>query len=291
MRFDLELEQETRGSAELMRLCSFETGTADELRVMMRVLGYRGGEEELRLAQSYAVSEDPWDRRTAAELFGRLGLDDRAFPRESRQALENLLEDPHEAVVMEALLSLGYREVQDLADLLRQHEHDPRQGVRSYAALGMSGLEDLAVFPSLVRLAEDEDAAVRECALLGVSTFDEIFPAEVEEILWRHLDDPAEIPRAECFEKLAGIFTVIDEERDEEATRPKIERLVLRLLEEWRQHPIHSATLDAAWQLGNRRLRRRLEEIRQQGQAANGADDEAWEWLEQHLKDWEDERE
>lgn len=136
----------------------------------MSIIKERGGAEELAVAERLAESGSDNDRAVAAKILGGLGSGDYAYPDECLHILAKLLRDPVASVVAAAAEALGERVDARAAPLLVELARSPDPSIRLAVAKGLRGtLDEPTAVEALVRLARDQEVAVRDWATFSLA--------------------------------------------------------------------------------------------------------------------------
>lgn len=231
-------EDETRSSHEIA------TKYRDRIRdndsdESLAAVHFRGGEEEFLLGKEWCASGDPDTRATGAHILAQLGWGDKHFFEESVEILIPLLDDPDPFVICCAAFALGHRNAESAIPALMKNVEHPDVDVRRGVVSGLSCLENKLAIEGLIHLATDEDHEVRNWAVFGLGSLNELDTPELREALRRNLSDPDGEIRGEALVGLA---------------RRKDTSIVPNLLEEWQGELIGRLSLEAAEQLGDCRL-------------------------------------
>lgn len=164
---------------------------------------YRGGRTEWELGCQYALSADPLDRITGADVLAQLGWWDRTFLQESVGVLLGLLSDPDAGVVAAAAIGLGHRnDPSAISPVLKLVGH-PDSHVRFGVVLALSRHDDPAAIDGLIRLSRDEADRVRNWAAFGLGSQTEMDTPPLREALALLLSDPDPEIRGEALIGLA----------------------------------------------------------------------------------------
>lgn len=195
-------EAVTTPSEELVQIARRNIG-ANIYESDLATVHYRGGQTEFDLGRKYALSDDPLDRCTGANILGKLGWDEGTFHDESVDLLLQLVTDNHLQVVVAAAYALGHRHTpRGIPNLLPLIEH-PDEPVRFAALSGLTGLEEPAAIEALVRLTRDKADQVRDWAVFGLGSMIEVDTPQIRDALFAVLDDPYRQVRGEAMTGLA----------------------------------------------------------------------------------------
>jgi HEAT repeat protein len=164
-----------------------------------------GTQEVFERAVELCRSGCAFERRLGADILGQLGVPDRTFPKESLQALLNLLEgetDPN--VLNSVLVALGH--IKDRAAIA------PSLGFLSHAdaavryglVFALTGYDDPRAIAALIELTKDSDTEIRDWATFGLgSIIEEVDTPELRDALFERLSDSGWMTRCEAIVGLA----------------------------------------------------------------------------------------
>lgn len=169
------------------------------------VLHFRGSREVFDLASALCRSPCEGERTLGANILGQLGIPDRAFPKESLQALLDLLESEKEVEVLNAAgIALGHLgDPESIPALCRLSAH-PNAQVRYAATNGLGGFPEEAAVNRLLELTTDPDELVRDWAMFGLGTQIDVDSPAIREALFRGTTDPDVVVRGEALVGLAN---------------------------------------------------------------------------------------
>jgi HEAT repeat protein len=122
----------------------------------------------LAIAARTAVSPIVQGRAAAAEILAQLGWQRRDLYVTSAEILLGLLECTDPSVVQAAASAFGHRHELRCVTTLTELDGHPSGDVRFAAAFGLSGQDNPQAHTVLIRLCEDSESEMRECALLGL---------------------------------------------------------------------------------------------------------------------------
>jgi HEAT repeat protein len=169
----------------------------------LAVVHYRGGQTEFDLGRRYAVSPDPLDRVTGADVLAQLGWSECTFLRESVEILISLLSDADDRVIAAAATGLGHRnDPAAIRPALKLVEHS-NPDVRFGAVLALSKHDDDAAISGLIKLSGGHDDHVRDWAAFGLGSQTDLDKPDLREALARLLDDSDPEIRGEAMIGLA----------------------------------------------------------------------------------------
>ncbi len=164
----------------------------------------RGGMRCFQLAVEHCEGADPIERQIGALVLGQLGYaEDKPFAERSFATLEKLLVDGDEDVIDCAVTALGHlRGVESILKFpeLAAHENGD---IRFSVAVALGGSSNPDAVSALIRLAHDPSALVRDWAVFGLGTQNDLDTPELREILLASLTDDDEIVRGEALVGLA----------------------------------------------------------------------------------------
>ena len=216
----------------------------DDFEESLALVHYRGGEEEFRLGELYAKSNDPLDRAVGADILGQLGWQERTYLQESLGILVSLLNDSDEFVIYCACCAIGHRgDAKSIAQLTRFAEHKNAQ-IRYGVVTSLSGLETIEAIDTIITLSKDSDRDVRNWAMFGLGTQIEADTPEIRQALHIGVSDNDSEIRGEA---LVGL-----------AVR-KDSRVIDLVLNEWKSYDdISILSLEAAEEISSPRLYAKL---------------------------------
>jgi len=218
----------------------------DDFEESLALVHYRGGEEEFRLGEFYAASEDPINRAVGADILGQLGWQERTYLQESLNILIPMLDDSDDFVIYCACCAIGHRSDEEaISHLIRLAEHENSQ-IRYGVTTSLSGLETEEAIDTLITLTKDSDRDVRNWAMFGLGTQTEADTALVREALIVGVSDNDSEIRGEA---LVGL-----------AVRKDC-RVIELILNEWNSFDdISILSLEAAEEISSPRLYSKLVE-------------------------------
>ncbi len=201
-------------NAPLQRLVrtALRHGDTDKAWRAITALQFRGNPQTLAIARALCRSGS-WRRRElgcriAAQLRQRHGRDlcdssEYAID-ETRALLFDALHDPHEAVVRAAVSGAGHRPFdRALPELIRLSRHANAEMRWSVAIALGGGYPQGEAIDTLLRLATDDSAAVRDWATFGIGEQSNADSDAIREMLWHNLADADEDVRGEALVGLA----------------------------------------------------------------------------------------
>ncbi len=201
--------QDPRSTDEIVRLLL--TTEDEDLRwEYIYTLQARGGETELAAAAKLCQSERASDRIVGINILGQSGMPERSFPQTCGEILLALLASESDSTVLASVgIAIGHlQEPRAVAPLAKWKDH-PNPGVRMGVVLGLTCQTDELAIATLIELAEDEDADIRNWATFALSTqIDTDTPAIRDALFARAIlelgdDDPYPEIRGEALVGLA----------------------------------------------------------------------------------------
>jgi HEAT repeat protein len=169
----------------------------------LAAIHYRGGQTEFDLGREYALSSDPLDRITGADILAQLGWGDDTFHHESVDLLLPLANDSDQRVVAAAAYALGHRKSARGIPVILPLIHHQNADVRLAAVSGLTGQDDPSAIQGLVELAKDTVPEIRSWAAFGLGTISDTDSTEIRDALAPLLDDPDAEIRGEALIGLA----------------------------------------------------------------------------------------
>ena len=241
----LAFENVAASSEELVRAYRAALETDDE--ASLAIVHYRGGRDEFELGLRYALSPDPLDRDTGAQVLAQLGWKQDSFHAESVEVLLHLLSDRDCRVVAAAAIALGHRHdpiaIPYVLPLASHRDAD----IRFAVVRALSRHDDDSAIAALVKLAADVDGEVRDWAAFGLGSELDRDTREIREALAALLTDGDAEIRGEAMIGLA-------KRKDERAFRAVVRELKGDFWGNW--------CLEAAEFLADPRLALLLQELR-----------------------------
>lgn len=149
-----------------------------------------GTREVLDRVTELTKASDPRVRAQATNILGQLGVPERSFPQECRDASLRLLDtDPNPGVLKAAAIALGHlKGSEGTLALVRLVDH-PDHAVRHAAAFALGGRGDAEAVDALIRLTHDSDAAVRDWATFGLGTIGDTDTPRLRKALYERMYD------------------------------------------------------------------------------------------------------
>ncbi|MDZ4289588.1 MAG: HEAT repeat domain-containing protein [Prosthecobacter sp.] len=169
----------------------------------LAVIHYRGGQTEFDLGRTYALSADPMDRVTGADVLAQLGWDNDSFHDESVELLLRLMTDIDDRVHSAAAIALGHRRSAKGVPVILPLIHHANPEVRLAVVHGLTGQEDPSAIEGLIALAMDSDREVRNWAAFNLGTISDADSPKLREALAPLLTDHDHEIRGEALIGLA----------------------------------------------------------------------------------------
>jgi HEAT repeat protein len=246
----LESRNDPRTADELIAriLTESDEEVAWELIAIMHCRGTRDVFDAAKaLCQSGCVVE----RTLGANILGQLGVPDRTYPRESVDLLLGLLRtEQDEAVLDAALIALGHTHDPRAVSAVVRLANNPSANVRYAVAFSLQGLLDAVAIQTLIGLATDSAAIVRDWAMFALGTQIDADTPAIRNALFRGTADADEVARGEALVGLAR-------RHDERAVEPLIRELSAHAASEYGRYAI-----EAAEELADPRLLPTLEQLK-----------------------------
>lgn len=155
-------------------------------------LHWRGSKEVLDRAALLAVSENPDERRLAADILGQIGVPDRTFPEECFSVVLRLLRDDNTNVVFDAIFALQHIDRSRAAAHIIPFANHGDDNIRYAVAFALGAVDTLQANETLLVLMGDRDSEVRNWATFGLGQQSEADTDEIRRALAERLtdDDP-----------------------------------------------------------------------------------------------------
>jgi len=177
-------------------------GELDEHRAWDAVsaLHWKGNIDVLWRAQGLCESDCCQERRLGADILGQLGVPNRCFPTECASILIRMLDNEHDADVLQAVFVAFFHLDDDprVCRLAAEYAEHPDPNVRHAVVLALTGYEEPIALNSLIRLMTDSDSDVRDWATFGIGTQLNLDTPELRASLMARLDDADDDTRGEA---------------------------------------------------------------------------------------------
>ncbi len=149
-----------------------------------------GSREVLEQAIELTTAADPRARARGADILGRLGIPQRAFPEECLAAVIRLAtHDTAPLVLRAAAIALGHLPYPASTAVLGRMADSEEPEIRRAVAFALGGRSDPEAVATLIHLACDPVGPVREGATLGLAELAALDIPEVRPALHQRLDD------------------------------------------------------------------------------------------------------
>ena len=218
---------------------------------LVTILHWRGTREVFEAARGLCRSDCPSERELGADVLGQLGVSPTtpaAFPEESVAVLlEGLAKETDLGALRAFLIALGHRKPLEAVPAIVRLKAHPDADIRYCVAYALGGHEDPLTINTLIELSGDEDAHVRDWATFGLGRLTNVDTPAIREALLRRVTDPDDDARGEALVGLARRNDV---------------RVVEPLLNELSRDEVTEFALEAAFEIGDRRLYLALARLR-----------------------------
>ena len=202
--WQLELINDPRSTAELINL-ALAAADDDELWDIVPILHYRPTREVLEATQGLCRSVCPQERELGAHLLAQLGVPERAFPRECVTTLLGMLRGNDESRVLSAALSaLGHNMDERIVPAAVRFKTHMDPDVRYAVVQAVTGYDDPLAIATLIELARDADAEVRDWATFGIGQQSSLDTPKIRAALWDRVADEDNDVRGEALRGLAS---------------------------------------------------------------------------------------
>ncbi|MEQ1634938.1 MAG: HEAT repeat domain-containing protein [Planctomycetota bacterium] len=193
---------------QLLQLAAHQVraGEVDDETYWHSVTALHGRPEQTVFDQcaSWCVHSDPALRGLGADVLGQLGhqQDPRPFRAASLPLLLQLLSDPDQGVVADAVIALGHLGADDVVDRVAALAGSPDQQVRWSVAWALCLVQSEVAVDAVLRLSRDEDPEVRDWATFGLGSQIDMDTPVIRQALLARVQDSDDNTRAEALSGL-----------------------------------------------------------------------------------------
>ncbi len=238
---------DTRSIQELIRDALMDDEEFSHRAIV--VLHCKGSREVLEAAVQLSKSKLSKERTLAAVVLAQIGVPDRTFPRESFDALADMLRiEEDEDVLATIAASFNFLDDPEKVGLLVPLSHHPNSDIRYGVVLGLLRSREQAAVRVLIILSRDEDDDVRDWATFGLGSQLDLDTPAIRDALWERIRDENDDVRGEA---LVGL-----------AERKDL-RIVEPLIDELQSGSIGVLALEAAREIADVRLVPALSELQE----------------------------
>lgn len=212
----------------------------DKAWVFVQELHKIGTAEVLIRAVGLSHSEDPKERRLAANILGQLGAPERRYANECIDVLIEMLQVEQEPIVLEAIaVALGHQDTERAVDALYPFRNHPDSQVRLGVTFGILRQDTQTAIDMLLSFINDNDDEIRDWATFGIGSLLDIDTPMIREALCARVSDKDEDVRSEAIVGLA---------------RRKDECIVHTILNQLSEAEVHPLIVDAAAEMADNRF-------------------------------------
>ena len=245
---------ENKSTDDLIQLSLTESNDRLQSEYIV-TLQYRATIEVLNGAERLCKSNNIKNQEIGIRILGQLGIPERAFPNECLDILLQLWQtETNSDILCDVGIALGHLGDSKAISSLVKYKNHSHADVRYGVVSGLLGQENSQAVEALVELSGDIDEDVRNWATFGLGSQIEIDTDKIREALWqRLLKEPrdTEISHEIYGEALVGL-----------AIR-KDRRVIKPLLAELQSNCVGVLAVEAAEEIGDRRLYNALIELKE----------------------------